>query len=81
MEATRMTAVILTMILAVTLLAYSPRIVQSIKAPSLEPTSIEENPQFLWANRWLDLLIQAFILFAVIAAVSAQLRSDGRSRW
>ncbi len=71
-----MTAVILTMILAVTLLAYSPRIVQSIKAPSLEPTSIEETPQFLWANRWLDLLIQAFILFAVIAAVSAQLRRE-----
>lgn len=80
MEATKIAAAMLVILLAATLLAYSPRIVQSIRAPSLEPTRLEENPQFLWANRWLDLLIQAFILFAAITAVSAQLRKDVVSR-
>ncbi|MCF3653641.1 MAG: hypothetical protein L2C94_005730 [Aigarchaeota archaeon] len=81
MEATRIVAAILAVILAAALLAYSPRIIEDIRAPSLEPTRIEDNPQFLWANRWLDLLIQAFILFAVIVAISSQLRRDLRSRW
>ncbi len=81
MEATRIVAVILAVILAAALLAYSPRIIEGIRAPSLEPTRIEDDPQFLWANRRLDLLIQAFILFAVIVAVSSQLRRDSRSRW
>ncbi|MEM0328934.1 MAG: hypothetical protein QXU12_04640 [Nitrososphaerota archaeon] len=80
MEITRIAAAILAILLAATLLAYSPKIIQNIRAPSLEPTRIEENPQFLWANRWLDLLVQAFMLFAVIAAVSAQLRRDMGSR-
>jgi hypothetical protein len=78
MEGTRITAAILVVILAAALLACSPRIIEGIRAPSLEPTRIEENPQFLWANRWLDLLIQAFILFAVIVAVSSQLRRYSR---
>jgi hypothetical protein len=81
MEATRVVAAILVIILAAVLLACSPRIIEGVRAPSLEPTRIDENPQFLWANRWLDLLIQAFILFAVIVAVSSQLGRDSRLRW
>lgn len=81
MEAMRIAAVIIAMILAAALLACCPRIIEGIRAPSLELTSMDENPEFLWANRWLDLLIQAFILFAVIVAVSSQLRRDATSRW
>ncbi|MCL7386119.1 MAG: hypothetical protein LZ166_01135 [Thaumarchaeota archaeon] len=81
MEITKIVAVILALLLAAALLACSPRIIEGIRAPSLEPTRIEDNPQFLWANRWLDLLIQAFILFAVIIAVSSQLGRGSRLRW
>lgn len=80
MEATKIVATILAILFAATVLACLPELIQNIRAPSLAPTRLEENPQFLWINRWLDLLIQAFILFAVITAVSAQLMGDVSSQ-
>ena len=80
MEATRALAAILSVLLALALLAYSPKITESLKAPSLKLTSIDENPQFLWANRRLDLLIQAFMILAAAMAISAQLRKEERVR-
>ncbi len=83
-EETRNTAFtklkILSMILAVLLIAillvHSPRIVEGVKAPLLGLTSFEEHPEFLWVNRWLDLLIQAFIILVVAASISIQLMRE-----
>lgn len=78
MEAARALPIILSILLASALLAYSPRITESLKVYSLKLTSIDENPQFLWANRGLDLLIQAFVILAAAMAISAQLRKEER---
>lgn len=80
MEAARALAAILSVSLALALLAYSPKITESLKAPSLELTSMDESPQFLWANRGLDLLIQAFVILAAAMGISAQLRKKERVR-
>ena len=77
-DATKATAVIISIILVGILLYYSPRIIDSLRITSLPLTSIEENPQFLWSNRGLDLLIQAFIILAAAAAISAQFRREER---
>ncbi len=79
MEATKIVAVVLSVLLAAALLAYSPKIVKSIRSPNLKLTSLEENPQFLWVNRGLDLLIQAFIILAAALAISAQFRREERA--
>ena len=80
MEAARALAAILSVSLALALLAYSPKITENLKAPSLELTSMDESPQFLWANRGLDLLIQAFVILAAAMGISAQLRKKERVR-
>jgi len=80
MEATRALAAILSVSLALALLAYSPKITENLKASSLELTSMDESPQFLWANRGLDLLIQAFVILAAAMGISAQLRKKERVR-
>ena len=80
MEAARALAAILSVSLALALLAYSPKITESLKAPSLKLTSMDESPQFLWANRELDLLIQAFVILAAAMGISAQLRKKERVR-
>ncbi|RLG12305.1 MAG: hypothetical protein DRN64_00120 [Thaumarchaeota archaeon] len=73
---TQALSMILAVLLVAILLAYSPRIVGSVKAPGLKLTSFEEHPEFLWTYRWFDLLVQAFIILAVSAAISAQLRRE-----
>ena len=75
-ETARIIAAVLAILLAGSLLAFSPKIAESINAPSLKLVSFEENPQFLWINRGLDLLIQAFIILAAAAAISAQFRRE-----
>ena len=79
MEATRALAVVLSVLLASALLAYSPKITGSLRMSNLKLTSIDENPEFLWVNRGLDLSIQAFIILAAAMAISAQLRREERA--
>lgn len=74
----RILSLILAMLLVAVLLTYSPRVMEGVKAPQLGLTSLGEHPEFLWVNRWLDLLIQAFIILVVAASISVQLRKEGR---
>ena len=72
----RILSIVLAFSLVVMFLMYSPVIVEGVKAPQLGITSIEEHPEFLWVNRWLDLLIQAFIILVVAASISVQLGKE-----
>jgi len=76
MDATRVVAIVLILLMAGMLLAWSPKIIESIRAPGLKLVSIEEKPHFLWVNRGLDLLIQAFVILAAAVAISAQFRRE-----
>ncbi|MDW8021229.1 MAG: hypothetical protein RMI78_01170 [Nitrososphaerota archaeon] len=79
MDATRVAAIIMSIILAGILFYYSPKIIGGLNVTSLPLTNIEENPQFIWSNRGLDLLVQAFIILATAAAISAQFRREERA--
>lgn len=74
----RILSIILAVFLVAVLLMYSPRVMEAVRAPQLGLTSLGEHPEFLWVNRWLDLLIQAFIILAVVASISVQLRKEER---
>ena len=71
-------SIIFAVLLIAILLIHSPRIIEGVKAPLLGLMSFEEHPEFLWVNRWLDLLIQAFIILVVVASISAQLMKERR---
>lgn len=79
MEATRAIATILSILLVALLLLHSPKVIESLKAPSLGSIDIRENPQFLWVNRGLDLFIQAFLMLSATAGISALLRREERA--
>jgi len=76
MDAARIAAIIIVIVAASILLSNLPGIVGSVNAPKLGLVSMEENPGFLWTDRGLDLLIQAFVILAAAVAISAQFRRD-----
>ncbi|RLE64380.1 MAG: hypothetical protein DRJ37_00030 [Thermoprotei archaeon] len=37
---------------------------------------LEQKPYFVWSNRWLDVVVQAFLLFTTAIAISALFRKE-----
>ncbi|RLE76988.1 MAG: hypothetical protein DRJ44_03130 [Thermoprotei archaeon] len=76
MRAEEIVSVLLIVLLLAYILLINPDIFQIVLVGYSLDFKFEQKPYFVWSNRWLDVFVQAFMLFATATAISALFRKE-----
>lgn len=76
MKAEEVVAGILLALLLIYVVAINPDIFRISRVGYSIEFKFEEKTYFIWTNRWVDVVIQAFMLFATATALSALFREE-----